>query len=51
MLVGGLIVVPTMTDLAEAGCKPKKPKGTDFTTSDYYSHQMINVMKKTKHNI
>jgi hypothetical protein len=36
MLVGVLIVVPTMTDEAEAGCKPKKNK-IDFTTSEDYS--------------
>jgi uncharacterized membrane protein YjgN (DUF898 family) len=41
-LVAGLVVVPAMTDEAEAGCKSKKPKhNADFTTSEDYSYQMI----------
>jgi hypothetical protein len=37
-LVGGLIVVPAMTDEAEAGCNPKKGK-RDFRMSEDYSYQ------------
>ena len=50
-LVGGLIVVPAMTDEADAGCNPKKGK-TDFRMSEDYSYQMIkcNEDKPPKHN-
>ena len=40
-LVSGLVVVPAMVQEAEAGCKDKKPKKTDFITPDDYSYQMI----------
>ena len=55
-LVGGLIVVPAMTDEAEAGCNPEKGK-TDFRMSEDYFYQMIsyqmikcNEDKPPKHN-
>ena len=40
-LVAGLVVVPAMTDEAEAGCKSKKSKKHDFIIPEDYSYQMI----------
>jgi uncharacterized membrane protein YjgN (DUF898 family) len=40
-LVAGLVVVPAMTDEAEAGCKSKKSKKQDFLIAEDYSYQMI----------
>ena len=40
-LVAGLVVVPAITDEAEAGCKSKKSKKHDFIIPEDYSYQMI----------
>ena len=48
-LVSGLVIVPSMVEEAEAGCKDKKPGKNDFIMPDDYSYQMIKC--NPKHNV
>jgi hypothetical protein len=48
-LIGGLIIVLSTVEEAEAECKPKKPGKSDFLMPEDYSYHMIKC--NPKHNV